>query len=400
MYIIFRIARRAAKALTFFLNAKKFFTKPKCCEVLIFDRVGSENFVNYFNPDDVHIMDVRGESINLYILLRSILYYVTNRMDYIGTYIHCVNPKFVITFIDNGVRFYTIKQIRPNMITIFFQNGYRQEVADIFYYLAETSDKKNNYHVDYMFTFSKAIGKKYSQYIRGQIVPIGSFKNNNFCANLDLKIEKNTLVFISQFREKTKQENVPFVLNSCGEGVSWDNYYTADKIVIKFLKEFCKLKGLSFKICGMANSEFSEEYKFYKYLLGEDGWGFLPKLNPYDGYVNTYSAEFVVFIDSTLGYEALAAGKKVASFSCRDEILKSHACNFGWPADLQPNGPFWSNKCDENELWRVMNYITTVDDLAWEKVRSEHIADVMECDAGNMQFLLLMQKLGAPLRKL
>lgn len=397
---IIRSINNLVRALIFFVNAKKYFLKPRHYKVLIFDRVGSENFVSYFSPEDVHIMDVRGESINLYVLFKSIFYFVTNKMGYIDTYINYVKPRLVITFIDNGIKFYTIKQIYPHTITIFFQNGYRQEVADIFSYLMKAENTKDTYHVDYMFTFSSAIGRKYSQYIKGQIIPIGSFKNNNFCASASLEIEKKSLVFISQFRKKLEHDNVPFVFDGSGKGVVWDDYYMSDKRVVKFLKEFCERKGLSFKICGMANNKLSEEYEFYKYLLGEDGWDFLPKLNPYDGYVNAYSAEFIVFVDSTLGYEALAAGKKVASFSSRADILGSSACNFGWPADLPAEGPFWSNKCDENELERVMNYITTVGDLEWEKVRSKYVIDVMAYDVGNTQFLSLMQELNAPLKRL
>lgn len=76
----------------------------------------------------------------------------------------------------------------------------------------------------------------------------------------------------------------------------------------------------------------------------------------YSCYENVASAGFVVFINSTLGYEALARGKKATAFTLRGEFLGPAAGNFGSVADLPEKGPFWTSHWDEREFKRVMDY--------------------------------------------
>jgi surface carbohydrate biosynthesis protein len=124
----------------------------------------------------------------------------------------------------------------------------------------------------------------------------------------------------------------------------------------------------------------------------------LNRSNIYSSYENVAVAGFVVFVDTTLGYEALARGKKTAAFTLRGKSIGSDACNFGWPADFPDNGPFWTNHADEREFERVMDYITTVSDEEWKQTRQRYVPDLMEYDPGNTRFLKLMREIGVPLK--
>jgi surface carbohydrate biosynthesis protein len=105
------------------------------------------------------------------------------------------------------------------------------------------------------------------------------------------------------------------------------------------------------------------------------------------------AAEIVVFIDSTLGYEAIGRGKKTASFSCRGASLNSEDRKFGWSAGLPENGPFWTNDADERQLRRVMDYLNTVNAEEWEQTRQLYASELMEFDAGNTRFIALLDQL-------
>ena len=60
---------KIVKYLIKFLKAKKKFLAPKKREILIFDNMGSKDCRKYFRKYSYDVLDVRGESINLFILL-------------------------------------------------------------------------------------------------------------------------------------------------------------------------------------------------------------------------------------------------------------------------------------------------------------------------------------------
>ena len=79
--------------------------------------------------------------------------------DYFCEYIRFVQPKILITLIDNDPLFYKFKSIFPNIKTIMIQNAFRSNLkTDVLSFKKKL--KENNYSVDYYFCFNKAIGNK------------------------------------------------------------------------------------------------------------------------------------------------------------------------------------------------------------------------------------------------
>jgi surface carbohydrate biosynthesis protein len=66
---------------------------------------------------------------------------------------------------------------------------------------------------------------------------------------------------------------------------------------------------------------------------------------------------------------------------------------FGWPTTRTDSGPFWTNSIDEIEFERIMSYISSVSDDAWEQVCCKDIPELMEFDGGNTQLLALLADL-------
>ena len=381
------------KSIAYVWRAKKVWRKPEQAWTLIYDRNGVEVLQEYIDKRYVEILDLRGESINIYTLLRCVFSLKLSVANYALEYISLVKPSVVITLIHNNREYYKLKNAHPRLITVFVQNGLNSEFGDIFGYL-ENNPANDVAEVDYMLTFGAAYGEKYRKYIKGRAIPIGSIKNN--LCQPGKEIEAGSLVYISQFRPQPSDPDAAY-LSDGTTSYFYDDYYAAERKLLAFFAKYCELENLRLQVCGAPSKTTGEEYEFFNTRIGNTNWDFIPSSSLYGSYDVIDSAEYVVFVESALGYESLARGKKTAAFPIRGEMLHQASWNFGWPADLPDDGPFWTNHADEREFERVMTYITNVSDEEWEQTRQRYVPDLMEYDSGNTRFVNLMRKLGVPL---
>lgn len=382
---------KLSAAVAMLWKAKIIWRKPRPAKVLIYDRSGSALILEYVHKNYVEIIDIRGESINLYVLIKCVASFNISSLEYVNKYIACVKPAVVITFIDNSKTFYKIKNSHPTITTVFLQNGRRTKSRDIFGVL-EKELPLTRYDVDYMLTFGRAVGNKYSEYINGKVLPVGSIKNN-FVVNANC-LKRKSIVFISQFRPPT---TAPFVfLHDSNRWSSWEEFYSAEIRLLPFILKFCTKENFSFRVAG-AMSNHKLELEILTSILGREGWEYSPRFGVYDSYQKVDCSEIVVGVDSTLANEALARGKKTGVFSIRKDILHEPSEGFGWPAPLPDSGPFWTNHADEREFKRVLDYLTTVSDVDWEKTRQQYVPNLIEYDPGNTRFIALLQALDVQL---
>lgn len=382
------------KALAYLWHSKKIWCKPMKAEVLIYDRTGAEVLLTYVDPKSVEILDVRGESLNLYVLYKRLLNWKFSSRSYISQYLACVKPRVALTFIDNNPSFYELKNYKKDLTTVFIQNGVRGDHGDVLGFLKMQIHSHNEYRVDHKLTFGNAIGKEYSKYIEGENLAIGSFKNN--IHRSQTKKQFKTVLFLSQYRPPPSPESRPMWIQN-NQPIFWKQFYSAEEFLLPLLQEYCLQNKLELKICGCCIDKKKEE-RYFRSLLGNETLEILKKSDLYSSYENVDAAGFVVFVDTTLGYEALARGKKTAAFTIRDKSLGSVSNNFGWPAKLPNNGPFWTNHADECEIRRVMDFITTVSDEEWERMHQLYVPELMEYDPGNARFIKLMREIGVPLK--
>jgi surface carbohydrate biosynthesis protein len=373
-----------------FIAPPKLWKLPKKSEILIYDACGAEALMPYLSGYGVEIIPLRRESVNVPCLLRAILklsFWRGNPIQaYADTFIQAVSPKVVITFIDNNPAFYAISNRFPEIKTIFFQNGTRIELGDVFGFL----DKSESHLVDYMLVHGSAIGKHYQKFISGQAIACGSLKSNH--VRKSVEIVAGTILFISQYCDKPKG-GAPFLTAPDGTLIFWDQFFMAEVQVLNFLNKWCAENNKALQICGRGiDKEGSEKYFYDSHLKGCE-WKYISKSEICSSYSLVDSAEIVVFIDSTLGYESIGRGKKTACFSCRGTSLNTKDTKFGWPLDLPENGPFWTNDADDREFRRVMDYLVTISAKEWEKVRQFYASELMEYDAKNTRFVTLLDQL-------
>jgi surface carbohydrate biosynthesis protein len=385
---IIRFKSKLKLFYTIFVAAPKEWQLPKKSEVLIYDASGAEVMAPYLKKYSVVIMTVRGEAINVPCFLLAVVslkfWKGKPLAAYTENFIQAVSPKVVITFIDNRESFYGISKRFSDVKTIFIQNGLT--VGDFFDHL----DKSDNYHVDHMLVFGVAFGRKYKSYITGSVLALGSLKNNK--VKKTNTIPDGSILFISQYRNIPKN-NEPLYIDSDGEPVYHEQFYSAEVIALRFLAKWTVKKKKSLKIAGMSRDKTGQEIDFFETILSGLPWEYLPRTDLYSSYKSIDAAEIVVNIDSAMGDESISRGKKTASFSCRRTNRQDNVYKFGWILDLPNNGPFWTNDQNEIQFQRIMDYLNTVSAEDWEQTRHHYVSELIEFDPGNTRFIALLKQL-------
>lgn len=385
-----KIFMKMSKFYTSFLIPTKKWSRPQKADILVYDHESLDALMPYVNKYSHSVMAVRGESINIFCAILSTFtldFWTTSAFNaYINKYISLVSPKVVITFIDNDVRFYEISSNFPSIKTIFIQNGRRTISRDVFATLSY--DKK--YHVDYMLVFNKSVGELYSSFITGTVIPIGSMKNNSVV--ISNNIAKNTVLFISTIGPYPSP-GMPYFIGPNVIKIDWKTFHTIDKLITEFLDQWCHDNNKKLKVLGKTFGNESDEHMFYRNNLRKCKWEYIPRQGIYDSYHQIDMSEIIVFIDSTLGYEALSRRKKTAAFVCRANFLNLPSERFGWPAKKDETGAFWTHESEVAVFNKIMNFLNNIDDIGWNSVLNEHYSSLMNFDQDNLELQNLLKNL-------
>lgn len=373
--------KKIARIYKFLFTLKWTWRKPAKCDVLIYDHVGSETLKPLFDARcRVEVLCVRGETLNI-IVLFSLLWMRAFwkreiRLSYAVCYINYVKPKLVITHIDNSEIFYDLSNKISDTKTGFVQNGTRGIVADIF----EVIEVNSGYHVDFMFVHGEEIGNLYSNYIKGEVIPVGSVKNN-VKPYLFNRSEKKNIAFISQWFPSMQDD---FFIKTNDYSISHEKFYLAESIVLSFLSEWCEKNEYELTILGreVLENTKNQEYNFFKSLI-KNKFIFFSRSEILNSYDVIDQFEFITGIDSTLVFESLARGNKTAAFTIRGSLLGIDGANFGWPKLTEDTGPFWTNRADLLDFKKIMDYLRDVSDQDWSAVCSDSMKNIMVYDCDN-----------------
>ena len=348
-----------------------------------------KSFSNILKPIVLSSCMYSFEKLNMYILAKCILSGTLNFLNYVNEYIRAVNPRIVITFVDNSLPFYMLKRNHPDIKFVFVQNGIRSIGCDVFQFLI-IMNTNIPYSVDYMLTFGQSIGTEYQKYINGTVIPIGSMR-----CNMTQKVAKkpsNRIGFISQFSEFRTIPQYQFK----NKTLSFQQFYTAETVILRFLSKYVRELGLRLVVVGR-NQEYKSEQEYFSKIILDDFY-FYHRERPLGSYKMLDSCLVIVTTDSTIGYESLAKGYKSAILSIRSYFIEDESFKFGWPAQFPDKGPFWTNIPDENHFREILDYLFRVDQEEWVKVVKHYTKNLIEYDYGNSRFLNLMRELDVPVR--
>jgi surface carbohydrate biosynthesis protein len=370
--------------------------------VLLVHREGLELLMHFVESSSISIADP--ERPNVFVLLRMLFRANKGLVGYLNAYISLVNPKVVLTFIDNDISFYRLKERFPEVSFVSIQNGLRNDFAraDNYGFLSQLDavSKGERLSATTICTFGDATGEQYSKYIDAATNTIGSLKNNLYENHAEE--QQFDITFISQHPPLSIRDEpgrVYFGHNS----VLFGSYYQIEFEVVKFLGDYCRQHNLRLAVSGKRENGFGTERDFFLGALGPNPAQFIPRDSNFSTYDTLSVTGVIVTIDSTVGYEFLSRGQRVAFFSSRinsaDPNLAStiRDTNFGFPRRLEDRGPFWSNIGGAPEYERILDHLRAVADEEWATEIAPYNETLMAYQPGNPVFKKLLLDLGLTL---
>ena len=383
-------------------NFKLFFALPKRQQVALADASGFSILNKYIPEEDISIIDI--ERMNVFALFRMLVAGKKSLFDYTVAYIKIFKPQFVFTFLDNNVDFYKLAAIFPRVKFIAIQNGQRANYANQlgfgFFDQLKNDSAKYKLSAHAICVLGTTSAKQYTQYIQAKPVVTGSLKNN-LIGNQIMPTERFEIVYVSQHAPfEIPNSEVKFFFGN--KSITAEEFYAIEQKVVRFLAAHSKLTNQSFAVLGKRTDSSQFEREFFTSAAGPHKIQFIPRTSETSTYEFCNSASILVTTDSTIGYEFLARGKKVAFLSARidaiDHVLSQevHDTDFGFPLELGTSGPFWTNAANESEFERVIRSVQSMSDAQWASTISPYNEVLMAYQPGNTAFIQMLQSEGIP----
>jgi len=296
------------------LSARKIiWSRPKRRPVLLIDPSGIDILTQFIAIKDIEVLDF--EETNIWIFIRTILRLQFSTSAYVVAYIEMLQPKVVITFIDNDVNFYKLRNLCPKTKFVAIQNGIRANYSSSsslgFFDQLSVAFNEAELSSNYLCVFGSASATQLTRFIKTDTITVGSLKNNLFVASENKHDVVSDVVLISQYPPFSVHE-VSRRIYFGKQSISLLDFYRIESTVAKLVAEYCSTNHLSFTVCGKRNSVDSDEQKFFADSIGQLPWSYEPRGSTYSTYEIASAAKVVVSIDSTVGQEFLARGKRVA----------------------------------------------------------------------------------------
>tara|TARA_X000000950_G_C13817010_1_gene620248 strand:+ start:245 stop:1342 length:1098 start_codon:yes stop_codon:yes gene_type:complete len=348
------------------LKIKFLFNFPTKKKILLYDESNVKILKDIIRKD-FNLIKIREIEIYFWIFIKQIFFLDFSYTTYCKNFISYTSPKVVISINDSKVRFFEMKKKFKNINFISMQSGGR--------YPTNFKNKEflnKNFYCDHFFVFNEYYIKQYKKIINSNFHVLGAYRNN--------------------IVEVKKSSNKNFLLIS---------EYDKDGRDKKVIKSFCKLLELlniyfsrSNKkihiLLRRKNSTQKEEMEFYnKYFKSNCVFH-----NIFDwkkSYQTVDKFENIIFMQSTLGYEATARKKKVACFQTN---LTGSKFWFGWPKPFQKKHYFFTSKnLSYSEVKRILTNLNYCSQSTWEKKYYNSIKDLVFMDKNNEKFREILSKI-------
>ena len=358
--LIKKLIKKIINLYNQFYKIKFRFDLPIKKKILLFDEAHSWA-VREIIKKKFNILKVREEKeIYFWILIKQIIFFDFKFITYCKNYIKFVSPKVLITFVDTNINFYELKDSFKNIHFISIQNGVR--LPD--WFKSKRVQISKNLKCDHFFVFNKYMKKEYAKYINSKFHILGNFQNN--IVKVSRTKNYNNFLLISEFKINNKYFDI--------------NFHKKFLILINLY-----MSRTNKKIHILLNSKTplrqKKEINFYKFFFGSN-CVFQKSFKWNQSYEIINKFENIIFLYSTLGYEAIARKKKVAIFS-PNQIL-GFKYYFGWPVHYQKKYNFFLAKnLTYKEIKRVLRNISNCSQANWQKKYYSVVKDQMYLNKNN-----------------
>ena len=368
---------------------KFYFTKPKKNKILIYDSHSLDFAKILFKKKPLSILNRRFESINLFVLFftlyKNILSFNLNLRNIVNqykiNYIKFVSPAIIYTSIYNDLGFFKLKSFYPNAKYIADQNGLRD--PDFFRQLKKNK-RESILKIDHFFVFNKHDSNFLMKYIKANYHVLGKTDNNSYFKKV-----------------KLPNNNIKKILFISGKIENRSNYRLYEKKVFKNLISICEKKNIKLffreKLIPLNSSincmPIIKRKLFYQKFFGSKNWNFLPHemgvtQSVKKKYEQLTKFNFVVQLDSTLGYELLSKGVKVV---CVTDIFP--ITNLDVYFNKQKIGIFWTNKTDILSILNKINSVIKITFNKWKKISNKFSTEIVSFDKNNLGKISIIKKI-------
>jgi len=313
------------KFLYLFSNAKLKFSNPPKKKIIIFDDTSIEDLKHILFKRKYFILNVRFNRVKkIYISFKIIFFFVkyfNNNLfsSYLMAIIKTINPKIILTTIDNSYKFHEIAEIlsleKINFIAI--QNAARYDLEENNLLFKKKLIKKNfnkRFFIPQFICYGDHVEKEYRKNkIRvGEYYKFGSLRLSNY------------LSFIKQKKIKLRKNffDVSFL---SGYSVDKDEKYNESGIDYAWAKmciytiRFCIKNNLKFAFIAKGSNKTNKkkELNFFKKYLSKDEFKYLKKsilpanVKKYISYKAIHESNVVTGVVSTMLQDKLALKGKV-----------------------------------------------------------------------------------------
>lgn len=276
---------------------------------------------------------------------------------YFSLLVKAYAPKIVISNEINKLAS-NFKKINQNIVSITYQSAthWENEIQKI-----KIIYSNKNFITDYFLVYDNYF-KIYFNFIKTEIIPIGSIKSNTYKENK--KEEIYDLMFISEFRK-----NEDLIYKNNNDGAAQKNFKNViTTYLLEIISKYCKLnnKKMVFALSSTRKDKinkinFQDEINFFKNICGNE-ISFEKNTNSYD--LSTKS-KLCICLTSNLGAELLFRHKKILFLNPDYFVLK-------WPFINSIDGDFWYCGYEEKKIFEKIDDLLNTDKKKWDKILSDN----------------------------
>ena len=360
------------RAYIYFRRTKRVWRKPPRAVLLIIDRGTASPLDEMFAHHKPHVLDIRGESINMRALLRAVPKIRLGALAYIEAYIDFVKPKLILSRTDNNATMWQLKRRKTATYQVaLVQNGLRTRYArsSVKKVLGENGRFLNL--ADKYFVFGSAAARLLETRVQANFELCGNILLNELDIFLNQKsknVDRGSLsdvALISTFRSKETE------------------LHETQRIIYRSLDEFLAKTSYELLIIGNGGSKTEQELEtqFFNSIF----WKSRFRLDFFrvkgESYQHLKTNRWILSGLSTLGYETLVTGVPIGFVVPMAEIFDDR--DFDATSNLGSSGLFWSRSDDPHEHNRIFTYLDTVSDEQWERDSGWIRDQLMFYDYGN-----------------
>ncbi len=296
---------------------------PKNYDLVLFDSEQLNEFETILSHYNFFVLHARLEQIKkIYFSLSIIKYFIKNYRGnimtaYLASLIEVINPKVVITLIDNSIKFSDVAKIldkKTNFLAV--QNAARLDLK-LHKYLFDNQiikvDLNKRFYIPNFLCFGQFEIDHYKSF---------GIKVNNFIKIGSLRLA-NAFKYIKEKGIKLDESIYDICL--IGEGVSGGNYFEKGMVdIVKYTVRFCikyKMKLISPQKINknLDLNGYNKVMNTYKKYLSKEEFEFFQRScfdrssRTYKSYIAMLQSNVTVGTSSTLLRENLALGRKTLS---------------------------------------------------------------------------------------